>query len=167
VWLGFGLKCSIEGHWDSEDMRFALRPKVFRVQSGSAAERAGLKKGDVLTHVNGIPLDTVEGTKQFTDLRPGDRFGLSIRRGNKSRTLTMTATPIPHYARLAERERAVRDSVPPGPDDLRYIGALGPTAIEVRGLSHVDVIVDEERGEVLIRMPDATVRLWTTDDSRE
>jgi hypothetical protein len=42
---------------------------------------------------------------------------------------------------------------------LRYAGTLGDTEIEVRGPSSIIVTVDDKRGEILIAMPDGTIRI--------
>ncbi len=69
---------------------------VFSVASGSAAERAGLAPGDVITAVNGTPLETVEDLfAALRGLEPGDEVTLSVDRHGEQLELTATLTDRP------------------------------------------------------------------------
>ena len=64
---------------------------VFQVQSGSAAERAGLRKGDVITALNGTP---VKDPNTFRNLvagtAPGTEVTLTIKRSGKEQQVRAT-----------------------------------------------------------------------------
>jgi hypothetical protein len=165
--MGFGLECSIDGHWTSDNMRFTEPPKVFRVEPDSKAKEAGLRPRDVITHIDGIPMDTIEGTERFTKIIPGQRIEWSVFRDGKQLKVDMKAEPIPRWADRLGEEPKINIMVNPMIDALRYSGLLGDTAIEVRGSVPVNVTVDEGRGQVIIQTGDTTVRLKKTDKSGE
>jgi Do/DeqQ family serine protease len=57
---------------------------VDKVESNSAAENAGIKSGDVITHVNGVKIKTVaELQEQIGRYRPGDKISVELTRDNK------------------------------------------------------------------------------------
>ncbi len=64
---------------------------VQSVVPGSAAERAGLRQGDIITAVDG---ETVEGVSDFTDIRDrhraGDTVSLTVDREARSITVSLT-----------------------------------------------------------------------------
>lgn len=66
-------------------------PVVIQLDSGSVAQRAGLKINDVILSVNGN--DARTGSRAF-HLRPGEtRFVLRIRRGDEEMELLMERAP--------------------------------------------------------------------------
>jgi S1-C subfamily serine protease len=69
---------------------------VFSVASGSAAEQAGLQPGDVITAINGTPLQSVEDLfAALRGLEPGDQVTLSVDRRGEQLELTATLTDRP------------------------------------------------------------------------
>lgn len=63
---------------------------VNSVNAGSAAERAGIKDGDIIRSANGSIVTTVAELKAIIDaLSPGDRLGLVISRGDEEISLTV------------------------------------------------------------------------------
>jgi serine protease Do len=65
--------------------------RIGRVVPGSAAEKAGLKEGDVIVKFNATELERYRDLPTLVrKKKPGDRVTLEIRRGDK--TLTVTAT---------------------------------------------------------------------------
>lgn len=161
-WMGFGLECSIDGNWATEDLRFTEPPRVFRVEPDSKAKEAGLRRRDVITHIDGIPIDTLEGTERFTKITPGQRVEWKVLRDGKPVNIVMIAEPITRWAYLLKEPDTtiVRGAIIHA---LRYSGVLGNTAIEVRGSAPVNVTVDEATGQVIIQTPDTTVRLKRTE----
>jgi serine protease Do len=85
--------------------------EVKRVEEGTAAEKAGLKEGDVILEVNGKSFDDVEQfIRMIAEQQPRAKVGLTIWRGNAQQTLTATLD-----------ERAGRPLFLPGPN-----GAMPP-----------------------------------------
>jgi S1-C subfamily serine protease len=66
---------------------------IDNVDRGSPAARAGLQRGDLLTHVNGIPITGEAGWPHFNAIQPGETVRFTFMRGGKSREATMTALP--------------------------------------------------------------------------
>lgn len=61
---------------------------VSQIQTGSAAERAGLKQGDVITALNGVPVDTPNALRnQIAAMAPDSTVRLSILRDNREQQL--------------------------------------------------------------------------------
>jgi putative serine protease PepD len=61
------------------------------VTSGGAADKAGLRKGDVVTSFNGLPItDSTDLTAQVRTLAPGSTAKLVYVRGASSTTVTVT-----------------------------------------------------------------------------
>lgn len=61
-------------------------PTVSRVSEGGAAERAGLRAGDVILTVNGV--DSRQGPL-FRDRTPGTRYTVRVRRGDQEREVVL------------------------------------------------------------------------------
>lgn len=150
-WLGFGLACSQCGwaretgdatpYWES-----AGEPLLYAVQPGSPAARAGLREGDVLTHVQGHAVASRAGGRALGAVRPGERIALRLRRGAR----TMDAA-------LVAGDR------PAAPPAVRYAGQVGGVRVELSGAAPSDVSVDEVTGEMSITVGGATVRLRPMD----
>jgi S1-C subfamily serine protease len=72
---------------------------VTSVTASSAAERAGLKAGDVITAVNSIPVRSrSEFVRQLRDVREGDAT-LGIVRDKKAATVKATIEPAARASR--------------------------------------------------------------------
>jgi serine protease Do len=75
---------------------------VNEVMPGSAGEKAGLKKGDIITKYEGkVIFDSQDLTVPVYRLRPGDKIRVTIKRDGKEREVSMT---------LQEEEKADRSS---------------------------------------------------------
>jgi regulator of sigma E protease len=62
----------------------AETPMVAQVEPGSAAERAGLRPNDLLTHVNGQPLFSQMGIGDYAREHPDEPLQLTVQRGDQS-----------------------------------------------------------------------------------
>jgi len=77
---------------------------VMTVNSGSAAEKAGVKVDDIILSANKIAVSTVEELKEIVNaMSPGDKLTLNIKRGNQDISLTVT---LDEY-RPSEAERSL------------------------------------------------------------
>ena len=64
---------------------------IASVSSGGGADKAGLKKGDVVTSFNGVPItDSTDLTAQVRSLAPGSTAKLTYVRGTDSSTVSVT-----------------------------------------------------------------------------
>jgi regulator of sigma E protease len=66
-------------------------PDVGGVQPGSAAERAGIKPGDLILSVDGTGVQRFEEIRQIVSIRPGEPLAIELKRDG--RVMTLTATP--------------------------------------------------------------------------
>jgi hypothetical protein len=94
--FGFGLMCKgncvIRTEADGA-LSFSEPPEVYSVERGSGAHKAGVRRGDVITHVNGKSITSKEGGAIFGKAKPGATLRFTIRRGGSSRTIALTSTP--------------------------------------------------------------------------
>jgi PDZ domain len=158
-WFGFGIscdECGFRGRGRDAQMYFGEPPVVENVEPGSPAQRAGLRRGDRLTHVDGLLLTTTRGAQRFGNIRPGQTVTWAYRRGSAAYTARATAIrrpdalPTPRTPSVPPSARAAQQ--------VRYSGAVGGTDVEVRG-APVTITRDERTGETIIRSHDLTVRL--------
>ena len=65
--------------------------KVVSVQSGSAAAKAGVQQGDVITHVGGTATPDSATLRAVIDShQPGDKVALTVQRGGETKTIEVT-----------------------------------------------------------------------------
>ncbi len=98
-WFGIGISCrgcKIEVLLDSVAVwEFSEPPEISMVEPGSPADRAGLRRGDVLVEIDGLPLVSEEGGRRFGAAKPGETVRLTYRRGGTSQTVSVTAEARP------------------------------------------------------------------------
>jgi Trypsin-like serine proteases, typically periplasmic, contain C-terminal PDZ domain len=64
---------------------------VMSVRSDGAAAAAGIKKGDVITKINGVPvMSGADLVGQIATYRPGDKISITYQRDGKEYTKTVT-----------------------------------------------------------------------------
>jgi membrane-associated protease RseP (regulator of RpoE activity) len=94
--LGFGFSCSDCG-WErgarggEPRWFFNSPPQIYNVDPGSPADRAGLRRGDVITHVDGEDIVSESGGREFGVIRPGQTVRLTYRRGSSVRNARLQA----------------------------------------------------------------------------
>jgi serine protease DegS len=85
-WLG------VSADWiiDSESRLLGLM--ILSVEKSGPADKAGIRQGDILTHMNGQPMIN-EGivANQLANLQPGDKVAFKVMRDNNSIEITATA----------------------------------------------------------------------------
>ena len=76
---------------------------VYEIQAGSAAERAGLRKGDVITALNGTPINDPNSFRNMiAGTPPGTEVTLTIKRGGKEQQVRAT---LGEFTPQAEQQR--------------------------------------------------------------
>ena len=120
---------------------------VASVSEGGAASEAGIRKGDIITAIDGVATnDTATFVEQIGKRRPGDSITLNVERGTKSIEVVATL-----QNKAGERGLLARESV----DVARELGAKfrnAPTALckelDIRGGVQVTSVL---RGGLLER----------------
>ena len=129
---------------------------VDHAESGTPAAKAGLKPGDVIESVNGVPVnDARDLSRLIAGLKPGTEVKLAYLRGGKSEVATVELGTLPGDSKVARRG----DDAPGGQARLGLslapaseigLGDEGVAVMDVdpdgpaaaRGISQGDVILD-------------------------
>lgn len=90
-----GIQYSMAEPTDEERKQFGIKAGegvlVSDAPAGGAAAAAGIKKGDVVTRVNGVKVNTgPEMVEQVTRYKPGDKITVTFLRGGKENTVNLT-----------------------------------------------------------------------------
>lgn len=162
-WFGFGIQCRNCGvHAPSgrpTTFRFGDAPTVVNVEPGTPAARAGMRRGDRLTHVDGVSLTTPEGWRRFGAIEPGQQVRWTYTRGGRAHQAVLRAIDRPDAGRArAAASAASTAAAAAAGQRLRYSGTVGGAQVEVRG-APVTVSTDPRTGETVIRSADLTVRI--------
>jgi C-terminal processing protease CtpA/Prc len=76
-WFGFGFECDCVAERSLMDSvavwTFSDYPRVYSVDDGSPAAKAGLRRGDVIKEIDGISILDPDGGRRFGSIRPGRR----------------------------------------------------------------------------------------------
>jgi PDZ domain len=161
-WFGFGIQCNncgFRGPRGRQVFQFTQSPTVVSVEPGTPAARAGMRRGDRLTHVNGNSLTSEAGWRTFAAIQPGQQVRWAYTRGGTTHEATMTALRRPDADRAPTPPAAAAAG-----QRLRYSGTVGGSAVEVRG-APVNVTTDPRTGETVIRSADITVRIRPERDN--
>lgn len=79
----------------ANEWQFEEYPTIYSVDPGSPADRAGIRRGDVLTAIDGISLLSREGGQRFGSIEPGQAVTWTYRRGGSVRTARVMAIEPP------------------------------------------------------------------------
>jgi serine protease Do len=124
-WIGVQIQPVTSEIADSLSLKNARGALVAEPQSGSPAQKAGIKAGDVIVSVNGESVaDARNLARRISAMSPGTSVKLGIIRGGKEETLTLTLGELPRerQARLGGDERTS-----PGGIDVPKLGlSLSP-----------------------------------------
>jgi len=82
-WFGFGFQCGECGtRTDANDSvsvwTFSSPPQVYSVDLGSPAARAGLRRGDLITRIDGVSILSADGGRRFGSVRPGQKVKWTV-----------------------------------------------------------------------------------------
>jgi serine protease Do len=108
-WIGVQIQPVTGDIADSLGMKNARGALVAEPQSGSPAQKAGIKAGDVIVSVNGEAVaDSRNLARRISAMAPGTSVKLGIIRGGKEDTLTLTLGELPkeRQARAESEPRA-------------------------------------------------------------
>ena len=137
-WFGFSFRCTDCGWtrtgeasdpvWESDEA-----PELSMISSGGPAARAGLRRGDRLTHIDGHSITSREGARRLGAVKPGQRVKLTVVRDRTTLTRELTLGRRPE-ARAAAAVVAARAATTPRPAlqrELRYTGKIDDVEVEV------------------------------------
>ncbi|MBK6942018.1 MAG: PDZ domain-containing protein [Planctomycetes bacterium] len=156
--VGLALEENVSGSLDDLEIADGLR--VARVEKGSPAEAAGLKRGDLVTKVDGVPLTALDQWQAFLDAaEPGSMLHMDVDRAGaisevRVNVTSQGGTELPEPKRFAERDRArvVVESV-----GERHGDGAGARVVEILpGSPLVDAHI--EVGDVIREIDGAPVR---------
>lgn len=85
-----------------------LKPAVGEIMAGSPAEKSGLKKGDLITAINGSGIKTWDDMKQIISSSKGEILELSILREQTIHALTITPEPTTEKTMLGKKVQTYR-----------------------------------------------------------
>ncbi len=104
-WLGVQIQPVTKDIADSLGLSEASGALVVAPQEGSPGQKAGMKKGDVVTAVNGEPIkDARDLAKRIAAFRPGTKAEVTIWRDGKSQVLSLELGSLP-----ADQQQAKAD----------------------------------------------------------
>jgi S1-C subfamily serine protease len=152
------LKTQAEPVWS-----FSSDPIVERVERGSQAERAGLRAGDVLTHIDGIALTSAEGGRTFGAVQPGDTVALGFVRNSRLQRAVMVAEAR-QWTRAAAAPVPAAAPMVAGAETTRFSGTVGDAHVVVTG---GPITVTRNENEVVVRSRDITVRITRVPEREE
>lgn len=161
--FGFRLQCQGCGLVDTDGKEggywsFPQAPMVDEVEPGSPADVGGLRKGDLLTHIDGLALTSREGGRRLALVDGGETVVLTFLRGNKQQTTKILTGGRAHWSNQSQKPGAAGAGPAAQTGQLRYSGSVGGARVEVRG-APVNVTKDPRSGEIAIRSQDLLVRI--------
>jgi Do/DeqQ family serine protease len=122
---------------------------VSRVFSGSPAQTAGIKTGDVITSVDGKPVDSRESFSTYTaTAAPNQPVSLVVSREGSSRTIQVRAADPPSGLGLRILKEIAGLQVADDHGNVVIDGVAGGSRSEKIGLAQGDVIVGVNGSEV-------------------
>ena len=138
-WFGFSFRCNDCGWsrpggdenpvWESGDSP----PELSMIARGGPADRAGLRVGDRMTHIDGLSITTRAGARRLGAVKPGQTVRVTVIRDGKSltRPLTLGTRPESRVTVAPRSPRAPTTSPPRVRSELRYTGKLEDVSVEV------------------------------------
>ena len=84
-----------------------LAPRVEQVVAGSAAERSGLRSGDLVLSIDGRAIESFGDMQRMVSVRPGEAIELVVDRAGSPVTLSVTPDLVEHSTRLGKQRIGV------------------------------------------------------------
>ena len=127
-WLGVQIQPVEKDIAESLGLAEAQGALVIAPQDGSPGEKAGIKKGDVVTAVNGEPVkDPKDLARRIAAVHPGTTVDVAIWRNGKSENVKVEIGKLP-----AEQKQAAAEETAPEPDKAPKEQALADLGVKVQ-----------------------------------
>jgi serine protease Do len=102
---------------------------VLEVTKGSPAEKAGIKKGDIITKLNETKIESPESLYETVrNLKPGDKVKILLTRNGKEQSVNATLDKSEQMPKEFNYNYNYKFKMPPMPDmgDIQFDGNWGP-----------------------------------------
>ncbi len=135
---------------------------VLNVRTDGAAATAGLKKGDVITKVNGFPvLNGADMVGQIATYRPGDKISITYRRDGKESTANVTLrneTGTTDVVKTSVLDKLGAQLESLSKNDAKELGVSGGVVIKGIGTRGVLSKVRVQEGYVILKADNKEVK---------
>jgi Do/DeqQ family serine protease len=141
---------------------------VSDVRNGSPADKAGIRRGDVVTAIDGTPVvDSNALRNQVAQMQPGSEARLKVIRDGREQTVTVTLGELPAAAAQAGRDAGEGNTggaglsvQPVSPDVARRLELEQGTGVEVVNVDPSGPAADAgfQRGDVIVEVDGAAVK---------
>ena len=85
---------------------------ITEIAEGSAAHASGLKKGDVITKINGVEVNTVPALQEMiARFRPGDKLTLTYTRNNEEESVSTVLKNKDNNTKISEAAKSKPESI--------------------------------------------------------
>jgi len=161
-----GIQYAPEGVPDEEKSRAGIKDEngiyVAEVSPSGAAEAAGVKKGDYITKINGVPvLSGADMVGQIATYRPGDKITITYRRDGKEYTNSATLRNISGTTDMVKNsnlDKLGADLQTLGKNDAKEYGINGGVVIKaIRPLGVLSKVRIQE-GYVILKANNKEVK---------
>jgi serine protease Do len=126
-WLGVQIQPVNKDIADSLGLAEASGALVVEPQAGSPGEKAGIKKGDVVTAVDGDPIKGPrELARKIGAMKPGSTVDVSLWRDGKSQSVKLVIGTLPADTQQAAADPSESDE-PAQPSSEKALASLGVT----------------------------------------
>lgn len=141
---------------------------VAEVEPGGPAERAGIRPGDVIVSVDGVPIRHAEELpRQVARRMPGSQISVTVLRDGKRSELHATLAAMKDDTADTEQEgkRSEPDkSLPAGKLGIRVENLPGGQGVRVVRIEHGSSVGDLSEGDVIVEVGGTKIR--TVNDLR-
>ena len=160
-WLGVQIQPVNQDIADSLGLAEAKGALVNDPQEGGPAVKAGIKKGDVITAINGVAVESPKDlAKKVAAIAPGTKTDFAVWRDGKSQTISVGIEPLKDPEKKAEAKPAIAE-----PQSLATLGLTVTPNDKGEGLVVTEVEPDSaaaERGvspgDVIVAVNSAPVK---------
>lgn len=157
-WLGVRIQNVTEDIAESLGLDESRGSLVIEPQSDAPADTAGIEAGDVITAVNGNPVeDSRDLAKKIAKIDPGESVEITIWRDGKSEAKTVELGTFPKELASAPASRDEPGQSAPASETLDKFGLTVVPAEDTKGLVITDVSSDSIAMERGLRVGDVIV----------